>query len=107
MPLLSVQNVITGIFALLIFATAALTLGLTISFSTTAMQNIGIDHAEALASKAKAQVEAFISQPLGQLGGMQDAALMMPTPLPNETDLANPLWYEAYVRRLLSDMSAV
>eukprot|EP00759_Apiculatamorpha_spiralis_P056956 PhF_6_TR8335/c0_g1_i3/m.13022 len=107
MPFLTVRNVITLLFAALIFTTAAVTLGLTLSFSINAIQDIGIQHADALATKAKTQVEAFLSQPLGQLRGLQDATMFLVTPLPNETYPSDPMWYKAFFRRLISDMSAV
>ena len=40
MNLLSVRNVITLLFAVLIFSTAAVTLGLTLSFSMSAINNM-------------------------------------------------------------------
>ena len=105
MNLLSVRNVITLLFAVLIFSTAAVTLGLTLSFSMSAINNIGVLHAEALASKVKSQIDGFLTQPLGQLRGLQSTTMIINTTLPSENPKED--WYHDEFRRLFSDMVAV
>jgi len=102
----TIGNVIILLFTVVIFSTAAVTLGVTLSFSIDAIQDIGVLHAEITSREVKTQIETFLGQPLGQMRGLLSSSMYLNTSLPNETEHSNPEWYRDFFRRHLSDRVA-
>jgi len=96
------NNIYLSIIFLLFFSTAILfSLSITIIWSGQHIKDSGVQRTHSLILKGKSQIESFLSQPTGQLRGLQAASVN--SPLPNVTELSNPDWYHEYFRHLLSD----
>lgn len=90
---LSVRSLTVALCFASILVTAAVSLGITFKFSLGAAQDIAKQHAAALASTARGNVEEFLNKPIGALSGVQYVLRQNEHPLPNVTEPTDPTWY--------------